>query len=275
MSNLLGVLNKIESHVPKPFLAPIPQANVVSCFTIQENIPYWFNLKEPSSGWWWVKPLSKTRAELDRPAYPYEYLGYLNKLPRFIVITIEQLHEGILVVPYNSSDAQQRGWVNSEPKYVYLPRNHYCPPLSILIVRNMAGILLFDNYYPIDFKDQSFNPETLPKKKFEVAWQIAFQRLEEKCKRESLKTEKGQIEDRLNFVGAKLVDYKKEGSNFDVTYAYNGAVFTVNIRPDMRVESAGICLSDEDSNYDLGAICLVMEEARRLRRPGIREEYYL
>lgn len=278
--SLLKILDKIQQNKLQPFLAPLP-VSTVSCFTFQNRIPYWFELKESQTGWWIIEPLSSHEAKLAREALPHEYLSYLSQLPRYIVIAIEPIREGIVVVPYNASDATQRGWLNSKPKVVYLPRNLEILPFSTLIVRSMAGVLLFDDYYPLDVAEQE-KLLAKPKGNFQVAWQILQVRKEEQLRLEKerqrlefLKTERGQIEDRLNFVGATLIDYQKQGSKYDVTYTYNGAQFTVNLRPDLRVDSAGICLSDEDSNYDLSSICLVMEEARKLNRPGIREEYYL
>jgi hypothetical protein len=289
--SLLNVLNKLSEHIPQPFLAPIPQSEIVSCFTLQETIPYWFHLTNPQPGWWWLKP-HRNEAVLNREAEPHEYLSYLSQLPRWIVIVIEQNQHGVVVVPYNASDATQRGWLNSEPRYVYLTRKVQLQTFSVVCVRNMAGTLLFDDFYPLDIEVQKKLTDGVNEQRpvvvpghFSVVWQIAFRRMAEerdrqlkeeieRKRKEAQLTEEGRIRYRLEYVGAELVEYKKRGERFDVTYEYNGARFTMNVRPDMRIESAGICLSGEDSNHDLSSIVLTMERARELHRPGI-ERYHL
>lgn len=292
--SLLGVLDKLQAHKPKPFLAPIPSAQMVSCFTLQDNIPYWFSIKTVQPNWWWVDPITKDFALLTHHAEPHEYFSYLSQLPRFIVIAVDQTDEGVVVVPYNASDAAQRGWLNSEPRYAYLCRDIQIPAFSVLSVRNMAGTFLFDDFYPLDIQQQNFltgaannsiQLQVVPVS-FQVAWQIIAARIlleklnqarleAEQRKKELLLTEEGRIVDKLEFVGASLVNYKKEGRNYDVTYTYQGATFTVNVRPDMRIESAGICLAGGDRDNDLSSIVLTMQRARAERRPDVDRKYHL
>lgn len=292
--SLMGVLDKLQSHQPKPFLAPIPSAQMVSCFTVQDTIPYTFELRQPKQGWWWVEPYAANKARLVWNALPHEYLSYLSQLPRFIVIAVDQTAEGVIVVPYNASDAAQRGWLNSEPRYAYLCRDIQIPAFSVLCIRNMAGTFLFDDFYPLDIQQQNFltgaannsiQLQVVPVS-FQVAWQIVAARIfmekleqsrleAEQRKKELLLTEQGRIVDKLEFVGASLVNYKKEGRNYDVTYTYQGAQFTVNVRPDMRIESAGICLAGGDRDNDLSSIVLTMQRARAERRPDVDRRWHL
>lgn len=291
--SLIGVLDKLKKHEPQPFLAPIPSAQMVSCFTVQEGIPYWFDIKTSRPGWWWVEP-SGHDVWLRQQAQPHEYLAYLAQLPRFVVIAVEQRAEGVVVVPYNASDAAQRGWPNSEPRYAYLTRNVQPLDFSTIVVRNMAGTLLFDDLYPLDIQQQLFLSQAAQSSlqlqavpvSFQVAWQIVYQRIvqerlerehleTERLRTEQMKTERGRFEHHLGFVGASLVSYQKQGERFDVTYTYNGAQFTVNVRPDMRIESAGICLAGGDRNNDLSSIVLTMEQARREHRPDLDRRWHL
>lgn len=291
--SLIGVLDKLEKHEPQPFLAPIPSAQMVSCFTVQDSIPYWFHLRNPQAGWWWIEP-GRSDSWLRHQAQPHEYLSYLAQLPRFVVIAVEQRAEGVIVVPYNAADAAQRGWPNSEPRYAYLTREVQLLDFSTIAVRNMAGTLLFDDLYPLDIQQQLFLSQAAQSSlqlqavpvSFQVAWQIVAARLfnerleqarlkAERVRQEQMKTERGRFEHHLGFVGASLVTYKKQGERFDVTYTYNGAQFTVNVRPDMRIESAGICLAGGDRNNDLSSIVLTMEQARREHRPDVDRRWHL
>lgn len=292
MTSLLRVLKRVSEKTPNKFIAPIPSAQSVSLFSLQEGIPYWFNIDNPTPGWFEVEPISKKEARIGREAEPHEYISYLEALPRILVIVLFSIGRNTsLVVPYNASDASQRGWMNSMPRVLHLTRNHLCckNPLSIISARIMGNQLLYDRAYFEHAAINQFSKARLSlqidseiPKLFQVAFDIVKKRFEEERERQrqleaqqKRQTVKGQFEDDLSFVGADLVDWNESVNGWEVTYEYEGASFTMQIGLDKRIESAGICLDGTEGNHNLSTIVLAMQQARKLRRFDLDEELYL
>lgn len=196
-----------------------------------------------------------------------------------------------LVVPFNASDASQRGWLNSEPRKLHITRGHQIckTPLSIIQARMMGGQLLYDRPW-FDYNSmvqiQQANlalegAETVCKQ-FSVAIDIIIrhkerieQRRLEQVEKNRRNTVEGRLKDDLEYVGASLLNWSEIGDGHEVTYEYNGAQFTMTVGENNRIESAGICLNDTDRDHNLSSIVLAMENARKLRRFDLHERYYI
>lgn len=290
--SLLDLVKSLGEEQPQEFIAPVIEAEQVNLFTLSESgAPWTYRLLEPRPGWWLVKPTEKTvarvisgqySARIAREAYPHEYLSFLSRLPRWTLIACFSTREGVVSIPYNPADAVQRGWKDASPRLVRLVRGNVSP-FTVFTAREMAGTLFYDSGRGLDSNKQAYLTElitgpqnTIPHvDSWGLSYHILRQRLMEQRRVEQRKTLAGQLEERLEFAGAKLEGYGLTGDTIDVTYTYNGAKFTVNIAKNMRVYTTPICLNGRQNDFDLSAIVGVMENARKLHRPGIERKDWL
>jgi len=278
--SLKNTLLRVAEFQPRPFIAPIwnPRMRVLA---IQDRIPFHVNIEAPSPGWWKIIPSFKLNGIWTEtgtlPAAPWEIYEFLEQLPRFYVITLFRVRENTwLCVPYNASDAQQRGWPASTPREVYLVAENISP-LMCVSVRKFANVLLYDS-------PGERLAETSPN--LQMAQEIIRQReLElEKSKKEAVEAARkleesnsieGKIKDNLDFMGANLVQWEEEGEGIRVTWEYEGYRHSSRITRDAGVLSAGICLDGTDREHNLSALVAVIQEARELHRFDMPEESYI
>lgn len=229
------------------------------------------------AGWWELRPSTKKRAYPIRHAYPHEYLLYLTQLPRFYVIVLFRVAENTwLCLPYNASDAAQRGWEDGTPRVLHLVR-HSVQPMDVVVTRDLAGMLLYDS---VDTRLESSRHIVLAQATIDIpikgpktdgfsnAISIIQDRLKTQAEEEHRRqleaqraTTEGNIKWHLEYVGAQLADFREYGEGFRVNWTFNGQTHQTTIRRDLRVHSAGICLAGGDRNFNLSSIVHVMEEA--------------
>lgn len=285
---LLDVLDRVEQVKPESFLAPIPDANTIRLFSVQKGIPFWFSIGEfdRTPGWYMVKPVYGQIAILGGEAQAIQYLEYLDQLPRFFVIALYAISEhAIMVVPFNQGDANQRGWLHGTPRIMHLTRGHSILPFSIVIAREMAGVLLYDspsvgwpggaNYSSSLWENLQEFGDTFPgydgayPGNFRNAWHIVcdeWKRREEdrlKAERDAkLATTQGQIEHRLAIGGASLLNWREAGDTYRITWEFEGQSYTQTFTKDLRLSVAGICLAGGDRDQDLTSIVPIMQQWR-------------
>lgn len=284
--SLLDTALRFADYEPQPFIAPVPVTGVVDVFSLQNGVPLCYTLRNQQTGWWEINPTGKRRAVLRRAAWGHEVGGYLEALPRFYAIACVPSGEKCwLVVPYNASDAAQRGWKNGEPRQVYLV-NDNIEPFDVIVVRNLAGLMLYD---AMDYRlGQHTRSELLRQSAAnklaapnERDWNNAFRIFSEwlaKCEKEAaladIEKKTASITDRmrfmLEFMGAQLVASEKKGNGYVVTWlSPDGHTYNMGVREDGRISVAGICLNNTDAQNNLSSIVMVMETARKLNRPDL------
>ena len=70
-----------------------------------------------------------------------------------------------------------------------------------------------------------------------------------------------RLKSALAHAGATLRDYADAGDSYRVTFLVDGQRHTSVIRKgDLSVQSAGVCLSGQDANFDLGSLVGVLRE---------------
>ena len=140
--SLLQTALKITEHIPNRFIAPIPEADSVEVFSLQDGVPYWFKIRRIKPGWREIEPITTSTARLGREAYPFEYLSYLDQLPRYYVIACFRCSPYTwLCIPYNAADASQRGWATGIPRQLHLVR-HAISPLDVVDARRLGDMLV-------------------------------------------------------------------------------------------------------------------------------------
>ena len=290
--SLLDVIAEVDRHEPREFMAPILDTRVTDVFVNLDNIPYRFEIVQDkdmpgdavSPGWWIMKPTSKRIVEALGPAHPSQYLKYLDALPRFFVIALFPLSKDghtWLCMPYNISDATQRGWPDGGvPLPLHLVRGRIFA-LDALKAKSLAGAMIYDD---IAYSGSAFDIGAALRNRlrltgapdvrgaspeFLAAFHIVRDRIEQAKKeeraraiREKRMTQEDEIRWKLDFMGAELVDWRQAGDGYVVEWRFGNVVRKVTVRRDGRIASAGICLSGLDSQENLSSIVKVMEDAR-------------
>lgn len=75
-----------------------------------------------------------------------------------------------------------------------------------------------------------------------------------------------RIRDAITRAGGDYVSFTKRNNNFMVTYEVDGQSYTSTIGNDLKVQTAGICLSGGDRNFDLQSLIGVVREGQERRR---------
>lgn len=263
-------------------LAPVPEGQQAFVNVLIDGLPYRLRVKGLSPGWWLLRPLSDYEAEAIDEPQPWQIVRYLKELPAMRVIAVHRLGEGTwLVYPWNSGDAQQRGWpmlgAAPRPRALHIVRGAM-RPFDVLVARVLGNLLLYDEpdrrllWAPVSaqlrkaFEDDWKKPPSV--KGASVEMRAVFSLLQNRMLEEQKKALQGKIEAALFYSGATLKAWTERGQGYEVIWEHDGREYRAHIRPDLFVESAGICLSGRDSDYSLSAIVHVMAEAHRLGIPG-------
>jgi hypothetical protein len=92
-----------------------------------------------------------------------------------------------------------------------------------------------------------------------------------------------KLRDALHHAGARLVDYLERGDSYRVTFRVGGRQHVTSVeKDDLTVQTAGICLSGQDRNFDLASLVGVLREAQGAGgvvpvgedNGGMQEEWY-
>jgi len=268
MDRRLDLLNLLSKFRPQPFVAPIPSAEKVFVYTMQDGMPYRAEVVSPKAGWWKLTPKG-SRAEISGPAEEWERLEYLSNLHKVRVIPTFQLDDTTwLVVPH----ATGPGVHQNEPKQMHLVVGTVTP-LQVIIARS-GTVLLYDE--PDDRVDQAIHRRALKLlqegKALAVggnlyrAISIVRERLQQTVVKTEQETTEQQLRRSLSFSGANLLGWDQSGTAITVKWEYQGHSYRSTIRRNNELVSAGICLAGTEGRYDLSALPIVMAEAVRQNR---------
>ncbi len=259
-----NLIDKIANHQPKHFIAPV-MSRKAKIFAIQDDIPYWFYTEVEYPNWYYLKPNKargksqrKAKAISVRQANPHEYIDYLGVLPAFQVIALFPISDTVwLVMPYNLSDATQRGWKEGTPRPMHLTMDNILS-MDVVTARLLAPrTLIFDHLSNL----------SIARREKEIAQGIFDRRLDAVRKQEALEaradelqTEEGRLKESLKFMGAELEEWTREIDGYIVRWKIDGQVYRTQIDTNMRVVSAGVCLNGTDDWHSLTSIIEVMQD---------------
>jgi hypothetical protein len=262
----------------------------VYVFSLQDGVPYQFHLGNPEPGWFAMWPTSKNTVTMEREAHPHERVEYLRQLPRFFVIATHYVSSHIVIcVPLNPSDAEQRGWPNAEPRPLHLVTGSI--ESGDVCVARGSDVLYFEtvdtahNYAAGRGVRYVASMDGPPPGVFGGGWRPAAEivdahaeEVREKLARieaeKAKRSEEYNIMRHIEFMGARLHDWRKSGDMYTVSWEYRGRTHTVRVSPEMRIMSAGVCLSGRDLEQNLSSIVKVMDDhAEHGGRYGWWREY--
>lgn len=225
-------------------------------------------LKKKFEGWGIFKPLSFKEAKYVRKPSITERQEYLNLFPELRFILTYRDEKVWYGVPSHSSD---RRFQISGIVPLYLAEE--VEVFDVVSVRFDGQICWYDKpYEKYSFKNSTYLKESLaellePEKlslsgltqEEKSAYLIAYGASEE-AKKTKAET---RIKDALYRSGAKFKSYKEREDSYTIKFTVDGSEHTSVVNKDnLRVQSAGICLSGGDSNFDLQSLVGVIREGQ-------------
>ena len=279
-ASLFEALNRLEAHQPRPFIAPILDSDTTEVFVVQDGFPYGFRIQDSPPGWWKIGPHPGKRvgrANLEREATPDEYLRFLSSLRHINIIMLYPLSNTTwLCIPYNASDASQKGWKEATPRPIHLVRGQPVPldPVSAGV---LGGNLLF-HLYP--YLSRETTPDMLRARALVQDRLDSLRKVREHARQqqaliEDRKRVEGEFKYQLSLVGAELLDWSNGREGYNVTWEYAGARHTATVRRSGMAISAGICMEGTDSEHDLASLALAMQRARELHRFDMEDNLWI
>lgn len=254
------------------FLAPVDDgsrvhvgiAGVICSFSI-----------EPRSfrGWGVFRPTSQKSARLQRSATLAERNAYLQRFPELRMILCGKANRTWLGMLPSSGDSR-----SNVQRIVPVRLVEEAGLFDCIVVRQIGPQYWFDAVEPKtdpalgSYLRQALESATLPADvrrpglglEQRQAYALEHARREQ-ARREHEALHRDPQEQRLraalDLAGARFLGYLEQGDVFTVTYELDGQqhVAAVN-RGDLTVESAGICLSGRDTDFDLQSLVGVLRE---------------
>jgi len=240
------------------------------------------------AGWAIFQPESFTTARFVREASLRERARYLEPLPVVRMLLSRRSDAGWLALPAQRSDrrVQVAGEVSvhfvegaqqfSVVRTRFDGRNFWFEELDSRHDRGRAGFLR-------DSLEKSVDPEKLqrpgltPEERAAYALRY-FERAEvrERLLRDSVED---RLRDALAHAGAEFVDYAEHRDGYRVTYRVGRQRHVSSVRKDdLSVQVAGICLSGQDTRFDLHSLVGVLQESGddvlQVGDGGIHEQDY-
>lgn len=269
------LLSKEQAFFDGEFLAPVYNcpisvkiAGVLVSLRVQ---PASFN------GWGIFRTNDGKTASLQREARPHEKRAYLELFPRIPFMVVYSDDDVSYGVPVGQQSVEANGLVpillsdnveqfdvvygNYNGRRVWFNQiNRRFPRNQVILLRNS----LRDN----------IAPENLDKvgKKAEAAYKVAFNRKIQAL----MSQEEYRIKSAVNRAGGEYVSHSKRGDSFVVNLTVDGQNYSATLDQNLRTQSAGICLSGRDRQFDLQSLVGVYREGqeRRSINRGDFTDYY-
>ena len=298
MGRVLDLIAQVAQQKVEPFVAPVPWVERVAISTqdsewtftytvqVSENVSRHPDVVRP--GWYEFEatPDRLTRANpIDSMFIRSRFLGKMSVLP---VIVLYQVRPQVwLVMPYNRSDARQRGW-DGEPREMHLVWEAVLP-LDICWVGQMGRLLIYDRLDDRLVMGQSLAQVVAEELRRDAdrglggvspelrdaayTWRSYNRQQQEVHVRQNTAQDTAEeFRRRLEFVGARYDNYEPVLGGYRVRYTYNGTQHWVEVDPRMTVRSVGFCVAGTERRHTLTSAVHLIEDAVAVDHPGARDQ---
>jgi len=240
----------------EPFYAPVPEASKVYVKTRQNGVTYTLAVQNPRPGWFRLRHAAGMSASicggLPSASHIYDYLAHF---PSWTLRALFQSGEQRwAVMPYSKADAAQRGWDGSI-RYCHLVR-HRLFPGDTFIASLVGGIFIYE--IP---KRGFLDPPTEEQMAVIDGYHAEIRRQELEAQRKGSKVSLSPKE-QVEVGGGRFISLARGV----VKWSLGGKSYSMSVRPDGTIISAGVCLDGTDSWHNLVSIVGVMQEHQRLGR---------
>ena len=271
---LIGKLAAQEARLGETtFLAPCVRGGSVK--TRIDGMVYTFTPTPPDAeGWGLFQPLGIEQAQWTEEAGLMQVEAYLKLFPAFRVrLAFRMQHRTWLAYPANESDARQR-LGEARPVVVHLVEQSAA--FEQIVARYDGAAWWFeaeDRRADPRFADalrQALKQETEPEAlrrtgltpEMRTAYSLAFSRTQAYRARRQQRRDEARLNKALDFAGGRLHDFHDRGDFWLVEWTtQDGEQHQSAIsKQDLTVISAGICLADQDRDFDLQSLVGVMTQ---------------
>ena len=268
--DIIGKLGEKERRVTDlEFISPVFFNDTV--ITRIDGLVYKFSIPKTAPGWYKIRPVDQDKVRVVGEANYADREKYLKCLGKLRVTLTFKKGDVFLAVPDKAN------------KYK-LPTN---APLPILLcedtVLNFDRVLVrydganfwFEGVdttndpakaeYLRDSLEKYIDPEKLIYKNLTFEERLSYT-LRASFDKKFLEDKKEiSIKNDVEHAGGKFVRFVERKDHYSVTYRVDGEEFTSHISKDNRrmVIAAGICLSGNDSSFDLKSLITVVREAQQ------------
>jgi hypothetical protein len=220
------------------------------------------------------KPISHGEAKLVRAATMSERRKYLELFPRVLLVISSRSEKATLAVPTNAADS--RFSVQGQIDVRLIAEAEL---FDTIVARFDGSQFWFDQLDPradpaaAPYLRQALanatEPRQLDRPGLTPGQRIAYMlnyaaRLEAILQDERTRNE-SRLREALEHAGAELRDFVEHHDEYRVTYEVDGRRHTSLVRKDnLTVQTAGICLSGQDRNFDLASLVGVMRQSREV-----------
>lgn len=271
MSDILDLIKQIgekEKNVQE-FISPIFFNEFVT--TKIESIDYKFKITQKIPGWYQVKPINTSTAQTIRKAELNEIDSYLKCLKKIRLILVMKKNNVYLSIPEKSNNLN-------------------------LDINQIIPILLFDDYvfdfdkiigrfdginfwfhqidpsndiskstYLRDNLNKLTDPKNIKYPGLTIEEKIAYTLRLSIDKKNVIDKKKISLKYDVEYAGGQFINFIEKKDYFTVTFIVDGQKYTSNVSKNEHhsIITAGICLSGEDSKYDLKSLITVMREGQK------------
>lgn len=217
------------------------------------------------------QPKSHAQATLVRPATMSERRKYLALFPRVVLVIQARDEKSTRALPANIADARFASGDEIELRLV-----EECELFDTVAARFDGRQFWFDEIDPrtdpaiAPYLRRALaamtEPKSLDRKGLTPGQRLAYllnyrTRLESLMMDERTRSE-NRLRDALAHAGAELRDFVERNGAYRVTFDVDGTRHTSIVQKnDLTVETAGICLSGLDQNFDLESLVGVLRES--------------
>jgi hypothetical protein len=220
-------------------------------------------------GWAILRPMSRERAKIERPASLAEVAAYLGLFPAVPLILLARKGRRWSALPAHKGDTRFR---LDGPVPVLLAEEGL-EAFDVVMARFDGRLFWYErrdsrhNPALAAYLRQAFNeqlaPEKLHKKMLSAEERAAYAeawKVIEEARRNSVE---GRLAEALSHAGGKMLSFLERADVYTVTYQVGQQQHVSTVRKDdLTVVTAGICLSGRDRDFDLTSLVGVLREAR-------------
>jgi len=267
-----SLIRREEAFRRQPFLAPFVRGGRI-CVRIA-GVLHRFRVLDPDfSGWGVFEAWSEGFARLKHPASPQQVERYLSQLKPLVVILCRRINDtDFSALPANRSDMRQR-FGRSRAVLVRLCENVH--PFDLVVARSDGCNFWFEDIYPsADPRIAEYLRRALQEKI--PAHELSFPHLTPEMRaayssvlpeilKQQPRAEKVTPAEAVRRAGGTADYVADEGDEWLVEWRsmFNRRYSTWVRKGDLTVESAGICLSGMDDQFDLQSLVSAINELQK------------
>ena len=266
--HLIQRLGKEETELPsRTFISPI--YNSTSVITLIEGIVHRLEVPSLNPGWYEIRPENLKTAEIVGQAGMSDIEGYLKRLKKLRLILLPKeigffFHTA---VPFKNCG------LNFDPLPLYLVSDS-AEPFDTIIAGFDGSNLWYWEIDPANNSEKSEylrerlvkgdKPEAIRFKGLTLEEKVAYALYYSILEKKKVLTREGQLKRDVEHAGGKFIKATERKDHFSITYTVDGNEYTSYVSKDTshQVLTAGICLSGQDTTFDLASLITVLREGQ-------------